>query len=98
VTTVVAAEGYPERARTGDVIELPEAPDGVSIFHAGTALNPAGDLVTSGGRVFAVTAVAEELRDAAEQSRAVAEEVSFKGKQLRGDIAWRELTRGARIT
>jgi phosphoribosylamine---glycine ligase len=70
----------------------------VNIFHAGTARNSAGDLVTAGGRVLAVTAVAEQLSDAAEQSRAVAEAVSFKGKQLRGDIAWRELTRGARIT
>ena len=98
VTTVVAAEGYPEKARTGDVIELPDLPDGVTIFHAGTALNSSGDLITAGGRVLAITAVAEELSDAAEQSRAVAEAVSFKGKQLRGDIAWRELTRGARIT
>jgi phosphoribosylamine---glycine ligase len=98
VTTVVAAEGYPEKARTGDVIELPEVPAGVNIFHAGTARNSSGDLVTAGGRVLAVTAVAEQLSDAAEQSRAAAEAVSFKGKQLRGDIAWRELTRGARIT
>jgi phosphoribosylamine---glycine ligase len=98
VTTVVAAEGYPEKPRTGDVIELPEIPAGVNIFHAGTARNSAGDLVTAGGRVLAVTAVAEQLSDAAEQSRAIAEAVSFKGKQLRGDIAWRELTRGARIT
>src|SRR4051812_8172497 len=98
VTTVVAADGYPEKPRTGDVIELPETPEGVTIFHAGTALNSSGDLVTAGGRVLAVTAVAAELSDAAEQSRTVAESVSFKGKQLRGDIAWRELTRGARIT
>src|SRR4051812_4288600 len=98
VTTVVAADGYPEKPRTGDVIELPETPEGVTIFHAGTALNSSGDLVTAGGRVLAVTAVAAELSDAAEQSRTVAEAVSFKGKQLRGDIAWRELTRGARIT
>jgi phosphoribosylamine---glycine ligase len=98
VTTVVAAEGYPEKPRTGDVIELPDVPAGVNIFHAGTARNSSGELVTAGGRVLAVTAVAEQLSDAAEQSRAVAEAVSFKGKQLRGDIAWRELTRGARIT
>ena len=98
VTTVVAAEGYPEKPRTGDVIQLPEPPEGVHVFHAGTALNSSGQLVTAGGRVFAVTAVAEELLDAAERSRAYAEEISFKGKQLRGDIAWRELTRGARIT
>jgi phosphoribosylamine---glycine ligase len=98
VTTVVAAEGYPEKARTGDVIELPDVPDNVNIFQAGTARNSSGDLITAGGRVLAVTAVAEQLNDAAEQSREVAEAVSFKGKQLRGDIAWRELTRGARIT
>lgn len=98
VTTVVAAEGYPEKPRTGDVIRLPAPEDGVEIFHAGTALNPAGELVTAGGRVVAVTAVAPNLFDAADSSRACAEEVSFRGKQLRGDIGWRELTRGARIT
>jgi phosphoribosylamine---glycine ligase len=98
VTTVIAAEGYPEKPRTGDAIELPDVPEGVNIFHAGTAMNSSGNLVTAGGRVLAVTAIAEQLSDATEQSRAVAEAVSFKGKQLRGDIAWRELTRGARIT
>jgi phosphoribosylamine--glycine ligase len=98
VTTVVAAEGYPEKSRTGDVIQLPDTPADVQIFHAGTALNSAHQLVTSGGRVLAVTAVAEELHDAAELSREYAEQVAFNGKQLRGDIGWRELTRGARIT
>jgi phosphoribosylamine---glycine ligase len=98
VTTVVAAEGYPEKPRTGDVIHLPQVKDDVQIFHAGTAVSSAGELVTAGGRVVGVTAVAETLLEAADRSRAVAEEVSFKGKQLRRDIAWRELTRGARIT
>jgi phosphoribosylamine--glycine ligase len=77
---------------------LPEAPDDVHVFHAGTALSSSGELVTAGGRVLAITAVAGGLLEAAEQSREYAEEVSFKGKQLRGDIGWRELTRGARIT
>jgi phosphoribosylamine--glycine ligase len=98
VTTVVAADGYPEKPRAGDVIHLPEPPDDVHVFHAGTALNSSGELVTAGGRVLAVTAVGEGLIEAAERSREYAEEVSFKGKQLRGDIGWRELTRGARIT
>jgi phosphoribosylamine--glycine ligase len=98
VTTVVAAEGYPEKPRTGDVIRLPEPAEAVHVFHAGTALNSSGELVTAGGRVFAVTAVAEGLLEAADRSRAYAEEISFKGKQLRGDIGWRELTRGARVT
>ncbi|HEY8851451.1 MAG TPA: phosphoribosylamine--glycine ligase [Gemmatimonadaceae bacterium] len=98
VTTVVAAEGYPEKARTGDLIRLPKAPEGLHVFHAGTALNSSGDLVTSGGRVLAITAVAEGLFEAADRSREYAEEVSLKGKQLRGDIGWRELTRSARVT
>ncbi|MDP9200439.1 MAG: phosphoribosylamine--glycine ligase [Gemmatimonadota bacterium] len=98
VTTVIAADGYPEKPRTGDVIHLPGADTGVEIFHAGTARNPVGELVTAGGRVLAITAVAPDLLDAADRSRAFAESVSFKGKQLRRDIAWRELTRGARIT
>ena len=98
VTTIVAADGYPEKPRTGDVIRLPEPPEDVHVFHAGTALNSSGDLVTAGGRVLAITAVAEGLFEAAERSRDYAEKVSFKGKQLRGDIGWRELTRGARVT
>jgi len=77
---------------------LPEPAEDVHVFHAGTALNSSGALVTAGGRVLAVTAVAEGLPEAADRSRAYAEEISFKGKQLRGDIGWRELTRGARVT
>ena len=98
VTTVVAADGYPEKPRTGDVVRLPEAPSDVYVFHAGTALSSSGELVTAGGRVLAITAVAEGLLEAAERSREYAEQVSFRGKQLRGDIGWRELIRGARIT
>jgi phosphoribosylamine--glycine ligase len=99
VTTVVAAAGYPHDVRTGDVIHLPPPIEGVEVFHAGTARNPStNELVTAGGRVVAVTAVASTLFEASELSRSHAEEVSFSGKQLRHDIGWRELTRGARIT
>jgi len=99
VTTVVATAGYPDKVRTGDVIQLPTTEEGVEIFHAGTARDPAtNELVTAGGRVLAVTAVASALAEAAELSRTFAERVSFKGKQLRRDIGWRELTRGARAT
>jgi phosphoribosylamine--glycine ligase len=99
VTTVVAAAGYPHEPRTGDVIQLPPPEEGVEVFHAGTALNPwTKELVTAGGRVLAVTAVASSLVEAAEISRSHAERVSFKGKQLRRDIGWREVMRGARTT
>jgi phosphoribosylamine---glycine ligase len=99
VTTVVAAAGYPHKVRTGDVIELPPSEQGIEVFHAGTARDPSTNkLVTAGGRVVAVTAVASSLIEAAEMSRSYAEQVSFKGKQFRRDIGWREVTRGARVT
>ena len=93
VTTVVAAAGYPGTVRAGDVITLPDTPAGVTIFHAGTARNDAGDLVTAGGRVLAVTAVAESLEAAQALSRDTATSVRFEGRQLRRDIGWRELAR-----
>ena len=98
VSTVVAAAGYPGTPRTGDVIKLPDAPSGVHVFHAGTARNAAGELVTAAGRVLAVTAVAPDLADAQRASAAYAAAVEFPGKQFRSDIAWRELARSARAS
>ena len=94
VTTVVAAAGYPERPRTGDRIALPDEDDsGVLIFHAGTRRDASGALVTSGGRVVAVTGVAERFPDAQRLSRERAARVAFDGAQLRTDIGWREAAR-----
>ena len=93
LTTVLAADGYPGDVHKGDVISLPaEHPDNVLVFHAGTRVKD-GALVTNGGRVLAVTAVAATLADAATQSREVAASISFDGKQYRRDIGWRELQR-----
>ncbi|HUR00679.1 MAG TPA: phosphoribosylamine--glycine ligase, partial [Gemmatimonadaceae bacterium] len=98
-TTVVAAEGYPDKTRVGDAIALPAPEKNVEIFHAGTTLDDTGaTLMTAGGRVLAITAVAPGLMEAVERSRAYAEQVHFKGKQLRRDIGWRQLTRGARAS
>ena len=99
VTTVVASAGYPDKPQTGQVIHLPPREQDVEVFHAGTSLRAdSNELVTSGGRVFAVTAVASSLLEAAEMSRSHAEQIVFKGKQLRRDIGWRELSRHARVT
>ena len=98
VTTVVASAGYPDKVHTGEPIRLPPAEPGIEVFHMGTGKDPLGQLVTAGGRVLAVTAVADSLLEAAELSRSYAERVSFSGKQLRRDIAWHELSRGARVT
>ncbi len=93
VTTVVAAEGYPGSARPGDVITLPGAERDVMVFHAGTARNAAGELVTAGGRVLAVTALGPSLAAAQRMSAEHASRVQFAGRQLRRDIGWRDLAR-----
>lgn len=95
ITTVVAAEGYPGPLRTGDLITLPHLPAGTTIFHAGTKLRDDGALLTGGGRVVAVTAIGATLAEAQQRSAAVASGVHFAGAQLRRDIGWREIARGA---
>jgi phosphoribosylamine--glycine ligase len=95
VTTVVAAAGYPGTPVKGSTITLPPARPNVHVFHAGTALGPGGELVTSGGRVFAVTAVAPTLAEARRDSAEAASAIQLEGKQLRRDIGWREQERGA---
>jgi phosphoribosylamine--glycine ligase len=97
VTTVVAAAGYPEAPRTGDPIRLPVPAEGVHIFHAGTARRSDGTLVSAGGRVLAVTAVAPSLAAAQHRSGVTASHVELAGKQFRTDIGWREVSR-ARAT
>jgi phosphoribosylamine---glycine ligase len=93
VTTVVAAPGYPGEVRTGGRVELPPPRQGVHVFHAGTARAPDGSLIASGGRVVAVTAVAESHERARVTSVEMADAVALEGKQLRRDIGWREVAR-----
>lgn len=94
VTVVLAAHGYPESPRRGDVIsglgddgQLATAREGVTVFHAGTARDARGRFVTDGGRVLAVTAVGDTLRVARERAYAACEQVSFDGCVMRHDIA-----------
>jgi phosphoribosylamine--glycine ligase len=94
VTTILAAANYPGSSRTGDVITLPSAiPDGIHLFHAGTARDAQGRLVTAGGRVLAVSAVGATVDEARERSQAFAAQIEFAGKQYRTDIGWREIDR-----
>ncbi len=93
VTTVVAAANYPETPRTGDEITLPDDDATRRVYHAGTARDASGRLVTSGGRVVAVTGLGATLRDAQRVSRAGAEAVGFEGAHFRTDIGWREAAR-----
>jgi phosphoribosylamine--glycine ligase len=94
VTTVVAAGGYPGEYAKGEVIQIPEGleREGVIVFHAGTEVRE-GRLVTSGGRVLAVTALADTFSRAADDSRAAAARIRFEGAFHRSDIGWRERAR-----
>ena len=91
---VIAAKGYPDAYRKGDVITFPPTlPDGVSIIHAGTAKNSAGQIVMNGGRVLGVTALAATLQSAADQAYAVCDRIECAGKYFRRDIGARQLNR-----
>lgn len=88
VTVVLAAHGYPVDPRRGDPIVGVDAAvaAGCEVFHAGTAVDADGRLVTAGGRVLAVTAVADDLVTATDRARAGAEAIDFAGAQWRRDI------------
>jgi phosphoribosylamine---glycine ligase len=94
VTTILAAAGYPDAPAKGAAIDIPaDLGRGVTVYHAGTRRRDDGTLVTSGGRVLAVTAVADTFAAAQTASRAAAERIGFEGKQFRRDIGWREAAR-----
>jgi phosphoribosylamine--glycine ligase len=93
VTTVVAAHGYPGTVRGDDAITLPPPRAGVHVFHAGTKRDADGRLVSSGGRVLAITAVAPTLAEAQRASADAASSVVLDGSHFRRDIGWRELNR-----
>ncbi|HET7159111.1 MAG TPA: phosphoribosylglycinamide synthetase C domain-containing protein, partial [Burkholderiales bacterium] len=89
---VIAAHGYPDNPRKGDVIEgVPEAGEDYRVFHAGTALD--GDrLVTSGGRVLCVTALGHNVRMAQKRAYDMVGRIHLDGMQYRRDIGHRAIT------
>ena len=95
MAVMIAASGYPGIPRKGGAIanlDAAEAIDGVTIFHAGTARD--GDrVVANGGRVLAVTALGQDLRDAADRAYRAVNAVDFADGFHRRDIGWRELAR-----
>lgn len=95
VTTVLASAGYPGAYEKGREISIPDRlgdDEDVLVFHAGTARSD-GRLVTSGGRVLAVTGLGADIAAAAARSRDAAAAIEFEGRHYRTDIGWRELAR-----
>ena len=95
MTVILAARGYPGTPASGGLIreiEAAEQVEGVSVFHAGTALGEEG-LVAKGGRVLAVTAVAETFANARARAYRAVDQIDFTDGFHRRDIGWRELAR-----
>ena len=90
---VLASGGYPEHYETGKPIDIKPMPSNVVCYHAGDRLQD-GQLVTSGGRVLGLTAVAPTLKEALRDAYQAADAVSFDGKYLRHDIGARALQAG----
>ena len=91
VSVVLTSAGYPgsyERGKAITGIERAEELEGVTVYHAGTALRD-GELVTAGGRVLDVTAVAPTFEEARAQAYAACDLIDFEGKTFRTDIGLR---------
>ena len=96
VCVVIAARGYPDSYPKGDVITFPPAsalPPSTFVYHAGTGKNSAGQIVTAGGRVLGVTALAPSLRAAADLAYAACDQIQCASKYFRRDIGARQLNR-----
>jgi phosphoribosylamine--glycine ligase len=86
VTVVIAAEGYPGRVRSGDVISGAE---GHGVLHAGTRRRDDGAIVSAGGRVLSVVGTGDTLADARADAYTKVADVRLAGSHFRSDIALR---------
>lgn len=99
VGVVLASGGYPGAYPTGlPITGLATLDTDALVFHAGTKMDDDGRIVTSGGRVLTVAAVASTLRAARDRAYASAERIHFDGATYRRDIAARELPDGTLVS
>jgi phosphoribosylamine--glycine ligase len=91
---VMAAGGYPDDYRKGDVIAGADAQnsESVKVFHAGTALRD-GKLVTTGGRVLCVTALGRTVKEAQRRAYLALKGIGWPGVHYRRDIGYRAVLR-----
>ncbi len=94
VCVVMAAGGYPQGYRKGDVISgLDKAAElGATVFHAGTATKD-GNIVTNGGRVLGVTAIGSDVQKAVDNAYEAVRSIHFDDVHYRNDIAYRAIAR-----
>ncbi len=97
MTVIIAALGYPGTPVKGGRITglgRAEAIDGITVFHAGTSSDDQG-IISTGGRVLAVTARGSTLREARDRAYQAVDVIDFEDGFCRRDIGWRELERSA---
>jgi phosphoribosylamine--glycine ligase len=91
---VMAAAPYPETPVTGDVISgLGDVANGAKVFHAGTALDAEGRVVSAGGRVLCVAALGDSVSDAQRNAYAGVRKIHWANEFHRTDIGWRAIER-----
>ncbi len=94
VCVVLASKGYPDKPEKGKSVSFGELPNNMICFHAGTKAN-GKQIITSGGRVFGLTAWAGDVEAAVNQVYANVGKITFEGVQYRKDIAHRALKRSS---
>ncbi len=85
LTVIMAAKGYPGTPQTGSLIHMPEAPEGVYAYHAGTRLAD-GKIISSGGRVLAISALGQTMEEARKKAYGFIEQIEFPKSFYRKDI------------
>lgn len=94
ITVVMSSGGYPGSYQKGKIISgLDSISDNAIVFHAGTERDNSGNIVTSGGRVLAVTSVKDTLLEAKENVYAEIEKIKFENNFYRKDIAYKAFNR-----
>ena len=83
---VLASGGYPIAHKTGYPISGLDKVEGATVFHAGTKVNEAGEIVNAGGRVLGVTAIGSDLQDAVAKAYAACEPITWTDMHKRTDI------------
>jgi phosphoribosylamine--glycine ligase len=96
LVVVMAAKGYPDKPETGTTIRKLDAAamvDGVTVFHAGTRRNGAGDILASGGRVLGISALGKSVAEARDRAYRAVDAIDWPGGFCRRDIGWRAIGR-----
>jgi len=96
VCVVMASGGYPQKYETGKVITglmEADAMEDVIVFHAGTATNQNGDIITNGGRVLGVTALGYDIKTAIDRAYEAVGKIHFDKVHYRRDIGHRAMKR-----